>query len=53
MDNQIKGYKYEKFINNFLNTKDDVKISYLWKDIPDLNIFYLIIILLNLMMIID
>jgi superfamily II DNA or RNA helicase len=39
MDNQIKGYDYEKFINEFLNTKDDIKISYLWKDIPEQILF--------------
>ena len=39
MDNQIKGYEYEKFINNFLNSNDDVKISYLWKDIPEQILF--------------
>ena len=35
MNNQIKGYEYEKCINEFLNTNADVKISYLWKDIPE------------------
>uniref|UniRef100_A0A6C0EHT5 Helicase ATP-binding domain-containing protein n=1 Tax=viral metagenome TaxID=1070528 RepID=A0A6C0EHT5_9ZZZZ len=39
MDNQIKGYEYEKFINNFLNTKENIKISYLWKDIPEQILF--------------
>ena len=27
MDNYIKGYEYEKLINDYLNTSDSVKIS--------------------------
>ena len=29
-----KGYDYEIFINEYLNSLDNIKISYLWKDIP-------------------
>ena len=39
MDNIEKGYQYELFINNYLNTKDNIKISYLWKDIPEYLLF--------------
>ena len=35
MDNIIKGINYEIFINEYLNNKDNIKISYLWKDIPE------------------
>ena len=34
MNNIIKGLEYEIFINDYLNNKDNIKISYLWKDIP-------------------
>ena len=39
MDNYIKGYEYEKQINNYLNTLEKVKKSYLWKDIPEYVLF--------------
>jgi len=35
MDSHSKGYEYEIFINDYLNNKDNIKISYLWKDIPE------------------
>jgi hypothetical protein len=35
MNNIIKGYQYEIFINDYLNSNDNIKISYLWKDIPE------------------
>lgn len=35
MDNYIKGFLYEKQINDYLNSSNNVKISYLWKDIPE------------------
>ena len=39
MDNIQKGYQYEIFINNFLNSIDTIKISYLWKNIPEYILF--------------
>jgi hypothetical protein len=33
--NREIGLVYEVYINNFLNKQDHVKISYLWKDVPD------------------
>ena len=39
MDNIHKGYQYEIFINNFLNSIDTIKISYLWKNIPEYILF--------------
>ena len=35
MNNIEKGYQYEIFINDYLNSKDNIKIAYLWKDIPE------------------
>ena len=35
MDSHSKGLEYEIFINEYLNNKDNIKISYLWKDIPE------------------
>ena len=35
MNNIIKGYQYEIFINDYLNSNNNIKISYLWKDIPE------------------
>jgi superfamily II DNA or RNA helicase len=39
MNNIEKGYQYEIFINNYLNTLTNIKISYLWKDIPEYILF--------------
>jgi superfamily II DNA or RNA helicase len=39
LNNIEKGYQYEIFINNYLNTKDNIKISYLWKDVPEYILF--------------
>ena len=39
MNNIEKGYQYEIFINNYLNTLTNIKISYLWKDIPEYLLF--------------
>jgi predicted helicase len=39
MNNIKKGQEYEIYINNFLNSLEHVKISYLWKDIPDYVLF--------------
>ena len=33
--NREIGLAYEIYINNYLNKQDHVKISYLWKDVPD------------------
>jgi len=39
MNNSIKGGNYEKFINEYLNSNNNIKISYLWKDIPEYVLF--------------
>jgi len=39
MNNIEEGYQYEIFINDYLNTKDNIKIAYLWKDIPEYLLF--------------
>ena len=39
MENIIKGFEYEKFINNYINTLENVKKSYLWKDVPEYILF--------------
>ena len=39
MDNIIKGTEYEIYINNFLNSLELVKKSYLWKDVPEYILF--------------
>ena len=39
MDNIIRGLEYEKFINNYFNTLENIKISYLWKDVPEYVLF--------------
>jgi superfamily II DNA or RNA helicase len=39
MENIIKGMEYEKFINNYINTFENVKKSYLWKDVPEYVLF--------------
>jgi len=39
MNNIIKGHGYELFINDFLNNLDNIKISYLWKEIPEYVLF--------------
>jgi superfamily II DNA or RNA helicase len=39
MNNIEKGYQYELFINNYLNSKDNIKISYLWKNVPEYILF--------------
>jgi len=39
MNNIEKGYQYELYINNYLNTLDNIKIAYLWKDIPEYLLF--------------
>ncbi len=33
--NREIGLAYEVYINDYLNKQDHVKISYLWKDVPD------------------
>lgn len=38
-DNIIKGYEYEIYINALINSHNDTKISYLWKDVPDQILF--------------
>jgi superfamily II DNA or RNA helicase len=39
MNNIQKGYEYELYINNYLNTLDNIKIAYLWKDISEYLLF--------------
>jgi superfamily II DNA or RNA helicase len=39
MNNFEKGYQYEIFINNYLNTLNNIKISYLWKNVPEYLLF--------------
>ena len=33
--NRKNGLAYEIYINNYLNNQDHIKISYLWKNVPD------------------
>jgi hypothetical protein len=33
MNNIEKGYQYEIYINDYLNSKDNIKESYLWKNV--------------------
>jgi len=39
MNNIEKGYQYEIFINDYLNTLNNIKIAYLWKYIPEYLLF--------------
>jgi len=39
MTNYRKGIEYEIFINDYLNSLDSTRISYLWKNIPDKVLF--------------
>jgi len=39
MNNIIKGSNYEIFINDYLNSNNNIKISYLWNDIPEYVLF--------------
>ena len=39
MNNIEKGYQYEIFINDYLNTLNNIKISYLWKNVPEYLLF--------------
>src|SRR5258706_7185972 len=39
MDNQIKQLSYTSFINTYLNTLPETKISYIWKNVPEQILF--------------
>ena len=39
MNNIIKGHQYEEFINNYLNSLNNIKNSYLWKDVSEYVLF--------------
>ena len=39
MDNKTRGDIYEIYINSYINSLNTTKISYLWKDIPDVVLY--------------
>ena len=39
MENVIKGYNYEVFIRNYIDKRDDVHCAWLWKDVPEQELF--------------